>query len=138
MQPRPSLPLIHALYVCSHHDNKLRVAWSLHKRSSSDLIQRVPVPVGPAGTYQRPERMFHGMRLHAEMSGCLRVQTLGDESDAILGVHNLFDHVYSIVKASVPPGSTDTPEQLVSRNGNPALLIRQINIEAPLFLCHAA
>ena len=129
MQPRPSLPLIHALYVCCHHVNKLRVAWSLYKRSPGDLIQRVPVPVGPAGADQRPERMLHGMRLHAEVPGRLRVQTLGDEPDAFLGVHNLFDHVYSIVKASVPPGSTDTPEQPVSRNGNPALLIRQVNIE---------
>ena len=129
MQPRPSLPLIHALYVCCHHVNKLRVAWSLYKRSSGDLIQRVPVPVGPAGTDQRPERMFHGMGLHAKVPGCLRVQTLGDEMDALLGAYDLLYHVYGIVKASVPPGSANAPEQPVSRNGNPALLIRQINIE---------
>ena len=49
--------------------------------------------------------------------------------DALLGAYDLLYHVYGIVKASVPPGSADTPEQPVSRNGNPALLIRQINIE---------
>ena len=129
MQPRPSLPLIHAHYVCCHHVNEFRIARSLNKRSPGDLIQRVPVPVGPAGADQRPERMFHRMGLHAEVPGCLRVQTLGDEPDAFLGIHNLFYHVYSIVKAGIPPGSADTPEQLISSNGNPALLIRQLNIE---------
>ena len=49
--------------------------------------------------------------------------------DALLGAYDLLYHVYGIVKASVPPGSADAPEQPVSRNGNPALLIRQINIE---------
>lgn len=129
MQPRPSLPLIHALYVCCHHVNKLCVAWSLYKRSPGDFVQCVPIPVGPAGADQRPERMFHRMGLHAKVPGCLRVQTLGDEPDAFLGIHNLFDHVYSIVKACVPPGSADAPEQPVGRNGNPALFIRQVNIE---------
>ena len=76
MQPRPSLPLIHALYVCCHHVNKLRVAWSLHKGPPGDLIHRVPVPVVPASINQRSERMFHGMRLHAKAPGCLRVKRL--------------------------------------------------------------
>ena len=67
MQPRPSLPLIHALYVCCHHVNKLCVAWSLYKRSPGDLIQCVPVPMGPAGADQRAQGVFYRVWFYTEV-----------------------------------------------------------------------